>query len=107
VTLVENGRDAVLAAQRETFDAILLDIRMPTMGGVEACGKIRSAVGENRKAAIFAFTADADLEGPDTVGGQGFDGLISKPISPGAMVMAVLQQLAQQDADPGLIQARR
>jgi CheY-like chemotaxis protein len=105
VTLVENGQDAVIAARNETFDAILLDVRMPIMGGVEACRRIREAGGENRKAAIFAFTADADLEQPGMIGGQGFDGLISKPVNPAAMVTAILQELAHQDADPGLVRA--
>ena len=42
VVAVVNGQDAIAAAASQTFDGILLDIRMPGIDGVAACRSIRS-----------------------------------------------------------------
>jgi len=41
VILAKDGQDAVETVIREHPDLILLDVNMPGMGGLEACGKIR------------------------------------------------------------------
>ncbi len=43
VTHVDNGKDAIAAAQKTPFDLILLDIVMPVMDGFECLGGIRTA----------------------------------------------------------------
>src|SRR5204863_1669922 len=41
VVMVDDGRQAVAAIQREGFDIVLMDIQMPVMGGFEAAHLIR------------------------------------------------------------------
>lgn len=41
VTLAENGSKAVLLAEKQSFDLIILDIMMPVTNGFEACRQIR------------------------------------------------------------------
>jgi PAS domain S-box-containing protein len=77
-TLVENGREAVEAAAATTFDAVLLDLRMPVMGGIEAAGAIRARDGEIPILALTADTAAADAE---QCREAGMDGHVAKPVS--------------------------
>ncbi|WP_333591015.1 ATP-binding protein [Brevundimonas sp.] len=58
LTLVENGADAVEAAAVERFDAILMDMQMPIMDGLEATRRIH-ARGANTDTPVIALTANA------------------------------------------------
>ncbi|MEZ6087238.1 MAG: PAS domain-containing protein [Pirellulaceae bacterium] len=60
VTLATNGREAVDAASRETFDLILMDLQMPEMDGIEATREIRERDRRLRThTPIIAMTAAA------------------------------------------------
>ena len=58
LTLVENGAEAVAACEDQVFDAILMDMQMPVMDGLDASRSIRSA-GANRRTPLIALTANA------------------------------------------------
>ena len=77
LTRAINGFDAVELAQNYNFDAILMDMRMPIMDGLEATRKIRSF---NSSIPIIALTAnafDSDKIAAKEVGCTAF---ISKPL---------------------------
>jgi CheY-like chemotaxis protein len=60
-----DGDAGVQLADAEDFDVILMDIRMPGIGGLEATRKIRALQGRRRAVPVIAVTADAldtDLE---------------------------------------------
>jgi signal transduction histidine kinase/CheY-like chemotaxis protein len=81
LTLVENGEEAVAACQTQVFDAILMDMQMPVMDGLEAAGRIRLA-GINRDTPLVALTANAmDMHRTawEAVGAAAF---LTKPIDP-------------------------
>ena len=82
VTLAGNGREGVLAAERESFDAILMDIQMPVMSGVEAVQAIRAREATaGRHTPIIAMTAHALAGDKEKYLQSGMDGYVSKPIN--------------------------
>ena len=78
VAVVENGAEAVAAAQRDAFDLIFTDISMPVMDGLEASRRMR---GLGLTLPIVALTADITMEG-DNLRSHGIDACITKPVSP-------------------------
>jgi PAS domain S-box-containing protein len=77
-TLVADGAAAVSAAEGTPFDAVLLDLRMPVMGGFEAAAAIRARDPEIPILALTADTAAADVE---RCHAAGMDGHIPKPVT--------------------------
>jgi CheY-like chemotaxis protein len=80
VHVVENGRQAVEAVHRATYDAILMDCRMPEMDGYEATRRIRSIEDPHRRMPIFALTASAVAGERERCLAAGMDDCLTKPI---------------------------
>jgi signal transduction histidine kinase/CheY-like chemotaxis protein/HPt (histidine-containing phosphotransfer) domain-containing protein len=79
--IVPNGREAVAAVGRERFDAVLMDVQMPVMGGFEATRLIRELeAGTGRRIPIIAVTARAMKGDREACLAAGMDGFVPKPI---------------------------
>jgi len=74
-----NGIDAVKQAEAQHFDIILMDIQMPHMDGVTACGKIKQTE-LNAGTPVIAVTAHAMSGERDRLLTAGMDDYLTKPI---------------------------
>ncbi len=90
VTIANNGREAVAAIERESFDLILMDIQMPEMDGLEATAAIREKeLSAGRHTPIVAMTAHALTGDRERCLSAGMDGYVTKPIRPQDLYQAV------------------
>jgi len=101
VKVAVNGRKAIEAVKKETFDVILMDVQMPEMGGFEATAGIRDyetkVVG--RRTPIIAMTAHAIQGYREKCLEGGMDGYISKPIRVEALKKALEDVLKDKDSN--------
>ncbi len=81
VTVASNGQEAVDKATADNFDAILMDIQMPVLSGVEATAEIhaREKV-TDRQTPIIALTAHAMAGDRERYLAAGMQGFVTKPI---------------------------
>jgi signal transduction histidine kinase/ActR/RegA family two-component response regulator len=81
VTVVDNGEAAVMAATKGIFDAILMDVQMPGMSGLDATAMIRAherTTGAHMP--IIAMTAHALQGDRERCLAAGMDAYVPKPI---------------------------
>lgn len=83
VVTVGNGKDALEVLSRQTFDVVLMDVRMPGMDGVEATKRIRSgeACVLDSEIPIVAMTAHTSIEDRELFLSVGMDCYVSKPMN--------------------------
>ena len=77
--VVSDGMLAVEATRETRYDIILMDVMMPTMGGMEAAKLIRSEESDGHRAQIIALTANAMDSDRHRCLEAGMDDYISKP----------------------------
>ncbi|WP_049722813.1 PAS domain-containing hybrid sensor histidine kinase/response regulator [Gilvimarinus polysaccharolyticus] len=93
VTTANNGQEAVqLIESGRQFDAVLMDIEMPFMNGIEATERIRANELYNTLP-IIALTAQAMHEDRDRCLAAGMDDYISKPIKPKSLYEVLCEKL--------------
>lgn len=86
------------------FDAILMDIRMPVMDGLESARRIRtSGRPDARTVVIIALTANAFDEDTKKSIASGMDGHLLKPIQVEQMLETLGRCMNKGDARSGLI----
>jgi len=77
VVVAESGPEAIDAARKEHFDALLTDMRMPVMGGTEVVQAIRRI---DPGAAVMLITAHVSDETLDAALREGVLAVMPKPV---------------------------
>lgn len=79
-TEVVNGEEAIREMEKNHYDLILMDIRMPIIDGVQACKIIRKKKdAEKRNIPIIALTAAVSEKDRETYRKVGMSGFLAKP----------------------------
>ncbi len=85
VDLASSGQEAVKRCDALDYDAVLMDIEMPGMDGLEAAAQIRERARERRRPFIVALTANAMVSDRESYLSAGMDDYLSKPIDEEAL----------------------
>ena len=94
VSLASDGREALQAVERNRFDAILMDISLPGMDGVEATQRIRALRDpERRSVPIIAMSAHVFSSEIDEHLQAGMNAFIGKPMSPQGLERVLVEVL--------------
>lgn len=98
-----NGKEALEALSRESFDLVLMDLEMPEMNGLEATRQIRNgqAGEQNRNIPIIAMTAHALSEFREKCKEAGMNGFVTKPVNYNTLnegIQKTMNKLSRTDA---------
>ncbi len=93
VTVVNNGREALDALARASFDAVLMDVQMPVMDGYTATGLIRGNP-EFATLPVIAMTAHAMAGDIEKSAAAGMNDHVAKPIDPDHLFETLVKWIA-------------
>ena len=105
LTLVQNGAEAVEAAALHRYDAILMDMQMPVMDGLEATRRIREQSAGD-EVPIIALTANAMDVHRAAWEAAGVYAFLTKPIDPALLAQTLAMACAEgAQEDPAALSA--
>jgi DNA-binding response OmpR family regulator len=97
VTSTKNGAEAVEMAQTDTFDVILMDVRMPRMTGYEACRQLR-LIDATRDVPIIFLSAKGQEAEVQAGLEAGADYYVLKPFAPDMLIRKIDEVLKESQA---------
>ena len=101
VTAVSDGRDALLALEKNRFDVVLMDVEMPHINGFQVTEEVRKneqTSGEHIP--IIALTAHAINSDRERCLAAGMDGYLTKPIAWTDLYATVARVVRKAKAGP-------
>jgi two-component system sensor histidine kinase/response regulator len=108
VSVAGNGLEAIEKLKKTSFDAVLMDVQMPIMDGLQATRLMRT-LPQGSAVPIIAMTASAMQQDRDECLAAGMDAHIAKPIDPLELVHTLLQWIKpaelRDDDDAGALRA--
>ena len=90
-TFAENGLEGVRAYEKDPFDVVLMDLRMPVMDGYEATREIRALEASRRKPRTPVIVVSAHTRPHEIQAAQeaGADHHMGKPVNVPALLGAI------------------
>ena len=90
--IVNDGLEAIKALEQNNYDAILMDIHMPNMNGVEATNEIRKQE-KHKQLPIIALSADVYIKEKAICLESGMNDFVEKPIHSEALFHALSKNI--------------
>jgi len=94
VTNVSNGRLALEALQKDTFDLVLSDQQMPMMTGIQLCEHIRQLPAQRRTPFILLTAKCMEIDAAKLQETLGISKALPKPFSPSELINCIEETLA-------------
>jgi CheY-like chemotaxis protein len=88
VSEADNGFKALFAMERSLPDLILLDVNMPTMGGVQML-TLLSSKPKLKAIPVIMLTSPADHGASDQIAALGVSATLMKPFTPAALIAKI------------------
>ena len=89
----QEAADLFKSSEPGEFQAILMDIRMPVMDGLEAAREIRASGRPDKDIPIIAMTANSFREDEQAAMDAGMNGFVPKPVEPEYLFSVLLKNL--------------
>jgi CheY-like chemotaxis protein len=106
IVAANSGNQALIKAQSENPDVVILDVMMPGMNGYEVCRKLRSSP-RTAHLPIIMFSAKALVEDKTAGFAAGADDYLTKPIHPTELVAHVEKLLERSERAAVSLRQRR
>ncbi|MBI1244398.1 MAG: response regulator [Alphaproteobacteria bacterium] len=84
-----DGAQALMLAEAGRYDAILMDVQMPRLDGLEATRRLRAGKGPNAHTPVVALTANAFVEDVARCREAGMNAHLAKPIRAATLCAAI------------------
>lgn len=98
VVTARNGTEALNILENDSFDAILMDIQMPEIDGMEVTRRLRRGnIGGHGETPVIALTAHALKGDRKTFMASGMDGYIAKPVQIEDVQQELLRVLSRRN----------
>ena len=97
-TSAANGEEAIEVAKREAFDAVITDLRMPGISGIELIAELREL---SPHVPVVVATAFGDVQSAVQAMRAGADDYVTKPFSPKELVARVRALLRRRVPEAG------
>ena len=92
-----DGRVALDRIRENTYDVVLLDLRMPKLDGISVAREVRSFPGERfAQLPIVAVSASTRMGHQHEIEEAGFSGFVGKPINPESLYTTIAQLLGRE-----------
>ena len=95
LTVVESAKKGYQRIFRERYDVIVSDVQMPEFSGVDLIQWIKEDPAENDGIPVYACTANATEEALASFKREGFDGVLTKPVTLAELEHFVSEQIAR------------
>ena len=98
VDFVESGEGAVKAAARGGYDAVLMDVALPDIDGLEATRRIRALPGKAGGVPVIGISGRDGANDDKAAREAGMSFYLTKPVSPSKLVEALSYPLVPAEA---------
>jgi CheY-like chemotaxis protein len=90
IDVANNGQDALELLKTKQYDAVLMDIQMPVLDGLQACKQIREQA-HLKSLPIIGLSAKVCADTSQQCLDHGMNGCISKTVDPKELVNQIAQ----------------